>query len=218
MTFNRLRVWMKSWIYAPQHQLDADFAAAELWARQYSPVGQPDTYEVIHEFSQKQYDMRVGLAEALDKKADDLMRFVVLIVGAIVAAASTRLIRIESSAALALAILAILAFLASVGIAAIARIPAELSAPMTAQEILAVADSAVLPTKEQIHSVAAASLHVAVIGIDIINKWKSIQIKRATRCFFFGIAFFLLALTPSKFWTSPTTRSGVELRFEFKSS
>ena len=93
--------------------------------REYSPIGREENSDVILEFSKAQYDLISEMITDIDKKADDLMRTILAVFGAVLAVASTRIIQVESP--WSWVGLTGLVVLASGGvIAAVARIPSPL--------------------------------------------------------------------------------------------
>ena len=181
------RSWWRSWVSPPDVRNSAGFLEAERWAIGYAPAGQDEAYAPAREFAQKQFDLIVGLSETLDKKADDWARFATTITGAIVTASSSKLITIRNTP---LFVAALLIILVSVAAAVRARAPIAIITPMTARDLLKVADLPEAPSKGQIESVAAVSYHLAVEGIKSINVWKSQLINIST--FIFGVGFVLL--------------------------
>ena len=95
--------------------------------------------------------------------------------------------------------------------AAMARIPAELTTPMSPRELVQVSDLSLLPSKSQIQSAAAASYHFAVIGATILNKWKTTQLKRANTFFLAGLLLLSLSL-PGNSWTISQFRPGPDVK------
>ena len=92
-----------------------------------------------------------------------------------------------------------------------ARIPAELTTPMSSRELMQVSDLSLLPSKSQIQNTAAASYHFAVIGATILNKWKTTQLKRANTFFLAGLLLLSLSL-PGNSWTISQFRPGPDVK------
>lgn len=132
----------------------------------------------------------INLSEGLDKKADEQVRFMVTIVGAVTAAAAAKLFNVEKIRHLpaGLALVGIgLAILAAIR----ARTPQSTATPMSPRDLLTVADLESKPTPEQMESVIAASYHVAIFGMRSLTLWKARLLNRSTLAFAIGFALLL---------------------------
>jgi hypothetical protein len=154
------------------------------------------------------------MIDALDKKADDLMRTILTVFGAALAVATTRIIQLEVPW-LYSAVLGLITLAFGVVIAAAARIPAPLETPMSPRELMAVSDLHMLPSRSQVQSAPAASYHLAFLGAKIMNKWKTTQLKRANRFFLTGLMLLPLSVG-GNFWTAKPRRQGLDMKFELR--
>jgi hypothetical protein len=187
----RSRIWLRSWIFAPSPDFDSATIAATTWALDYAPKGDEDVYSLIAEFAEHQYTQTVANYDSLDRKADELIRLTTTISGAILTAAASKFVAFHHAW---LAYLALAPTALSVFTAIRARTPGGAAIPITARDLLAVADLDMKPTSHQIESVIAASLHVTILGMRTITTWKGIQIRRATTAFLVAFILLLLAL------------------------
>lgn len=185
------RSWWRSWAYPPDVRGGEEFLEAERWAIAYAPAGRDEAYSVVVDFAKKQFDLVSGMSDTLDKKADEWAKFAVAITGAILTAASTKLIAIKHPYLFGVAIAFILA---SVAVAIRARAPVAIITPMTIRDLLKVADLSSQPTRGQVESVAGATYHLAVEGIKQINVWKSSMINSSTVVFCVGFALLFGAI------------------------
>ncbi len=158
------------------------------------PRGQDDVYALMAQFSENQYNFMVDLSEGLDKKADEQLRFMAAIFGAITAAAGAKLITFERPwLALASLLPICLALVTAVRI----RTPQSNATPMSPRDLLAVADLESRPAKHQMESVIAASYHVAILAMRGLTTWKARMLGRSSMAFL--IAFFLLLVAIIRF-------------------
>ncbi len=206
--------YVRTWLRPPLLGLDEGIREAKAWAELYSPVGREDNGELMLTYAKDQYTSLVTTIGELDKKADDLTRTILTVFGAVLAVASTRIVVVGSPWSI-LAVSGLLAQAAGIVIAAATRIPAELETPMEPRRLMAVSDLDILPTKSQMQSVAAASYHVAFIGAALLNRWKTIQLRRANRCFLIGLALLLLALLANHL-RPQQARRGTVVKFELQ--
>lgn len=180
---------LRSWFYPPAQRFEPEFADATRWAEEYAPQGQEDVYALISQFAENQYKFMVDLSEGLDKKADEQLRFMSTIFGAITAAAAAKLITFERP-------WLALASLIPIGLALVTamrtRTPQSNATPMSTRDLLAVADLKCKPQRYQIESVVAASYHVATFAMETLTTWKARMLVRSALAFL--IAFFLLLL------------------------
>ena len=98
-----------------------------------------------------------------------------------------------------------------------ARIPAELTTPMSPRELMQVSDLPLLPSKSQMQSVAAASYHFAITGATILNRWKTAQLKRANGFFLAGLVFLGLSL-PGNSWTLGSRPPSLEVKPQLRAN
>jgi hypothetical protein len=205
----RISAYLLSWFRAPRLDADADYQAAKDWARLYSPTGREENGDVLLQFSKDHYTLVSSMLGELDKKADDLMRTTLAVFGAVLAAVSAHIVQIAQPW-IWFAVFGLTALAIGVGLAAVARIPAELTTPMSPKELMQVSDLSMLPSKSQMQSVAAASYHVAVTGATILNRWKTAQLRRANRFFLAGLVLLRLSL-PGNSWNLGAFRAGPEV-------
>ena len=179
----RAWIWLRSWIYPPSARFDSEFIDATNWAEGYAPSGNEEVYVLISKFSEIQYNLMLSLSDGLDKKADEQVRFMVTIVGAIIAAAAGKLVRFERPS---LAFIGLLPICLALFTAIRVRTPQSSTTPMSPRDLLAVADLESKPTKHQIDSVIAASYHVAIFGMRSLATWKARLLNRSTMVFLIG--------------------------------
>jgi hypothetical protein len=188
-----LLIAIRSWVYPPSPHFDSEFIGANSWAEGYLPQGDPAAYGRVSKFAEAQYAFMIDLSEGLDKKADEQVRFMITIVGAVTAAAAAKLFKVEgirpipASVALACICLAIYAAIR-------ARTPQSNATPMSPRDLLKVTDLASKPTLEQIESVIAASHHVAILGMRSLTTWKARLLNRSALAFAIGFALLLYSL------------------------
>lgn len=212
-----LKIYLASWVMPPSVKDDADHEAAKNWAKGYSPAGREENGEVLLDFAQSQYELLTGMVTDLDKKSDDLMKIILTIFAAVLTLASTKIIQVSGIPAL-VAIAGLFFLALSVVLATLLRMPAPLEIPMAPKDLMEVSDlPKILPSKSQVQSAAAASYHVAVIGAMIINEWKTTQLQRANRFFLMGLLVLAFSLLCNR-WTSGPVRTGLDLKFELKTS
>jgi hypothetical protein len=187
-------IWFRSWVYPPSARFDSEFIDATRWAEGYSPSGQEDVYALVSTFSEKQYNFMLSLSDGLDKKADEQLRFMATVVGAITASAAGKLVRFEHPW---LAVISLFPILLALVAAMRARTPQSSATPMSPRDLLKVADLASKPTKHQVESVIAASYHVAIFGMRSLTTWKARLLNRSTMAFLIGFGLLLVSIIPS---------------------
>lgn len=176
----------KEWLLAPDLRLDAPYREAVNWTREFTPQPDKDSYSVAYEYAKRKYDQSVAHFDALDKKADELMRTAVTIAALLVAAIKALDVDVTGWV-----IGASLAFLATVILAAITRRPTLQATPGSVREVLDFVDDFRIHDRHQIEALVAASLRCAIVGTQPAIRWKSNQISRATVLFVAGILLLL---------------------------
>lgn len=177
----------KSWIIAPPFEQDAQYQEAVAWAREFSPEPGKEAYGAALQHAKEKYGNSVSHFDALDRKADDLMKISVTVAALLVAA--VRALQVEMTSGL---IGAFLCFLAAVILCAIARRPSLQATPGSTREVLGFVEDFRIRDRFQIEALLAASLHCAAVGIQPQIRWKSDQVSRATGLFIAGIILLLL--------------------------
>jgi hypothetical protein len=174
---------------------DSGLVEAREWARQYMPRGQEAVYEIAAKYAEQQYESMIKLSELLDRKADELARFMITLVAAVVAAISARIMSIHHPWT---AVGALILVFFAVHVLMRARTPTAGSTPLDPRDLLAVIDLDIdpRPSESQIYGVLAVSYHVAVLGMRSLTTWKSRMLQRATLLFLAAFALLLLAITP----------------------
>lgn len=176
------------WILAPDLELDAPYRDAILWAREFTPQAEKDSYGVAYEHAKRKYDRSVAHFDALDKKADELMRTAVTIAALFVAAIKALDVNVTGWTIGAFAM-----FLLTIVLAAITRRPTLQATPGSVREVLDFVDDYRIHDRHQIEALVAASLRCAIVGMQPAIRWKSNQISRATALFVGGVLLLLPA-------------------------
>jgi hypothetical protein len=189
----RLWIWLRSWIYPPSARFDSALIDAIEWAEGYAPSGQEDVYALVATFSEKQHNLMLSLSDGLDKKADEHLRFMTTVVGAITAAAAGKLVRFEHPW---LAFLSLFPILLALVAALRARAAQVVETPTSPRALLGVADLEPRPARHQVESTIAASYHVAIFGMKSLTTWKARLLNRSTLAFLIGFALLLLSIIP----------------------
>jgi hypothetical protein len=175
-----------TWVSAPPFESDASYLAAVAWAREFSPEAGKDSYSAALQHANQKYSTSLGHFDALDKKADDLMRTAVTVAALLVAA--VKAFDVEMSGWM---VAAFLCFLAAVVVSAIARRPGLQATPGEIREVLGFAEDFRISDRFQVEALVAASLHCAVVGMEPAIRWKSDQLRRATVLFVVGVLLLL---------------------------
>ena len=186
----RLLIWLRGCFSPPSLLFDSDFIAASKWAEEYAPTGQAEVYKLVSAFAERQYNLALASSDGLDKKADELLRYMAAITGALTAAASAKLIKFEHPAIVVFG--AILVTWAIV-LAFRSRAPTSMRTPMRPADLLKVADLESQPTASQLEGVLAASYHVAIERMQTLTTWKSALLNQSSLAFLAGCLLFLLA-------------------------
>ena len=181
----------RSWHSPPPESLDLGFLDASQWARDYLPTGQDEVYALISPYAQNQYDYMVAVSDALDKKADDQLRYMWTLSAGLIAAWGAKWVVFERPCFAFIGL--ILASLALVT-AFVSKRPVGNTTPMNPRGVLAVADHKSRPSKPQLESVIAASYHVAIVGMKILTKWKAGSLNLSFWLFVAASLFLLLAI------------------------
>ena len=176
----------RDWFVAPAFHDDADFQNAVLWAREFTPERDKESYSVACEHAKRKYDQTVAHFDALDKKADDLMKTAVTIAALLVGAIKA----LEVGITIWL-ISAFLAFLGTIILAAIARRPTLQATPGSVHELMGFVEDFRIHDRYQIEALVAASLRCAIVGTSLSIRWKSNQLSRATVLFVSGVLLLL---------------------------
>ncbi len=186
-------IWLRSWVFPPSVRFDSEFIEATRWAEGYSPQNPGEVYARVSKFAESQYQYMTSLSDGLDKKADDLLRFMTTIMGVVIAAGAGRLITFERPWAALLSLGPIsLALIAAIRI----RTPQSTTTPMNPRELLKIADLKSTPTAEQLESVLAASYHVAILGMKSLTSWKARMLNRSVLAFLTAFLLLLGSIIP----------------------
>ena len=132
--------------------------------------------------AKRKYDQTVTHFDAIDKKADDLMKSAVTIAALLVGA--IKALGVDVTGWL---ICSFLAFLSTIILAAIARRPTLQATPGSVHEILGFVEDFRIRDRHQIEALVAASLRCAIVGTQLSIQWKSDQVSRATVLFVIGV-------------------------------
>jgi hypothetical protein len=188
----RAWLWLRSNISQPS--IDSVIAEETSWAQGYVPNGDEAVYEIISKYAENQYTSLVILSDNLDKKADEHLRFMTTLVGAVTALAASKLVGFAHPwlTGVSLFILSI-AFLAAMK----ARTPMTSAFPMTPRDVLNIADQGSRPGKHQIETVIVASYQVTITGMKSTVGWKARLIKMSIYGFFPGFGLLLGSLIPN---------------------
>lgn len=174
------------WLRAPSFEQDAAYRQSVVWAREFTPESGKDSYSVAYEHAKRKYDQSVAHFDALDKKADALMRTAVTIAALLVGAVKALDVSVTGWM-----IGAFLLFLATIVISAITRRPTLHATPGSVHEVLGFVDDFRIHDRHQIEALVAASLRCAIVGTQLAIRWKSKQISRATALFVTGVLLLL---------------------------
>jgi hypothetical protein len=190
--------WLSTWWHPPDNLLG--LLETEEWVYGYaSPREDEDgAYSLAMEYASKRYEEIAKIAEALDRKLDDLGR-TALTIGTIVATVA-RIAGFPGGlmrSPLMIGAIALSALTVIVG--SVSRRPTQSRMPMNPRTLLEVVDLPARLPKSKIEGVAAASYHYALIGMTFVTEWKAKQLKRATWLFCLSLVLIvaLLALTPN---------------------
>jgi hypothetical protein len=189
----RIWIWLRSWVYPPSSRFDSELIEATERAEGYIPSGQEDVYALIATFSEKQHNLMLSLSDGLDKKADEQLRFMTTVVGAITAAAAGKLVRFEHPW---IAFLSLFPILLALVAALRARAPQVVETPSNPRALLGVADLEPRPARHQVESAIAASYHVAIFGMKSLTTWKARLLNRSSLAFLIGFALLLVSIIP----------------------
>jgi len=202
--------YWKTWWFAPKIDVlgsSSTYDAAQEWAKRYLPTRDDDIYSAILKHAEGHYQLSLDMVNALDRKADDLMKFAGVI-GAAIATAG----RIAGMNGIVsgsrLFPLSVASLVVTVLIAARTRRPATMATALDISAAIEIADVSTVPpvvsdppvdpsdwpppTKFQFEAALAASYHAAATGLLVVIDWKASQLRRAT--FFFCLGMVLLAL------------------------
>ena len=202
-----------NWLAPPKAEEDQSFKESKDWVSNYSPVGLPENGEFLVDFAKNQYDLIRGMVDELDKKADDLMRTILAVFGALLTLVTLKVISIDSGISV-LTVAGLFSQFTGLLIATFSRIPTSLQTPTSPKDLIMVSDGPSHPTKAQLQSAVAASYHLAYLGEQILNKWKSNRLKLANRLFLLGLVLLAIAL-PVNYWTDRSHRSGGHIKVEW---
>ncbi len=171
---------------------DPAFLAASKWARRYVPKSGVE-YAGVMEYAARRYERLLEDMEALDRKADDLVRYVGTItplVAGVVAAASVIgpgwLLVVLMAPPLALLVLA-------AGLAAVARAPAVHPIPGQARQIVRAAEGELVEGEQQTGALIAVLYHCAAVALRAFVEEKARRVGRA----YWAFIGALLAFVPS---------------------
>lgn len=176
----------REWLLAPALADDVAYQQAVAWAREFTPEPGKDSYSVAFEHAKRKYDENVAHFDALDKKADELMRTAVTIAALLVGAIKALDVTVTPWL-----IGAFLAFLGTIIVSAIARRPTPQATPGSVQEVLRFVEDFRIQDRHQIEALVAASLRCAIVGTQLAIRWKSDQVSRATALFVTGVLLLL---------------------------
>ncbi len=126
-------IWVRSWAFPPSSHFDSEFIGAVSWAEGYSPQGEQEVYALVSKFAATQYTLMINLSDALDKKADEQVRFMLTIVGAVTAAAAAKLFKVEDIRPI-LACAALVFICLTIYAAIRARTPQSIATPMSTRD------------------------------------------------------------------------------------
>jgi hypothetical protein len=191
----RLLIWGRSWLYPPSPRFDSEFIDADRWAEGYIPQGDSAVYSLVAKVAESQYNFMISLSDSLDKKADDQVRFIATLVGAVTAAASAKVFKVEFVRP-GLAIWALVFIFPAIFVAWRARAPQKSAIPMSPRDFLRVADLSSKPPSHQMESVIAASYHVAIFRMRSLTTWKARLLNRSALAFTIGFALLLASIIP----------------------
>lgn len=172
----------REWFVAPVLQDDADYQDAVRWAREFTPEPNKDSYSVAYEHAKRKYDQSVAHFDALDKKADELMKTAVTIAALLVGA--IKAIDVNVTPWL---VGAFPAFLGTIILSAITRRPTLQATPGSVHEVVGFVEDFRIRDPHQVEALVAASLRCAVVGTRMSIRWKSNQVSRATVLFVVGV-------------------------------
>lgn len=176
----------REWILAPVLEGDADYQEAVRWAREFGPEPEKISYSIAYEYAKRKYDQSVAHFDALDKKADDLMKTAVTIAALLVGAIKALEVNVTPWL-----IGAFLAFLGTIILSAISRRPTLQATPGSVHEVLGFVEDFRIQDRHQIVALVAASLRCAIVGTRMSIRWKSNQVSRATVLFVIGVLLLL---------------------------
>ena len=193
------RSYLGGFWYPPSLDESVVYQRAKDWVEEYRPTASIDAvYAPSLKFAEKRYEQALKLTDGLDRKSDDIVRTAGVIAGVVAAAARISGAGVSDMTKISLyVIVALGVFVLAVLLAVRARAPADLATPMEVKDVLMVAefqqfDPEAGPTGPttvpMLEAATAASYHLAVIGMDVINDWKARQLGRSSVAFCIGVA------------------------------
>jgi len=176
---------------------DDEYQAQVTWAKGYVPkAGKP--YEQAHEYAAWRYDVLRDHWDALDKKADDIIRYGGILLTA-VGTLSTILVvqhaddpKFWVGAWMLLPSFVLVA--ASIVLALLARKPESLTVPGNAREVLGFVEDDRITDEQQIRALIGAALHAATAGLRPLVTEKARRITVALIAMTIGLALLALPL------------------------
>ena len=154
---------------------------AEIWFRSYFNANTRTDSEAIYEFAIKRWGICLAAKEAIDSKADAVLKFFTVLAASMVTIAKIAGI---SHDAMAYLVPSIGCFCASCVFALVAMKPVEWPSPLNVKVAFEECDNDPMRQKTQL----AASLHCAIVGSNIVLKRKSKCLEYANALAVLGIA------------------------------
>ena len=188
-------------LFAPYHELwrsDRTFKDTEKWAKEYPPQPGKD-YSIALAYAKDYYGILSDAFDALDQKADSLVKHTSALAALIAVIASA--VNIYSSGdhfsvpnvAGVLSLLAVLLFILAAVVAIRACAPGYQAAPTSPAEIIRTIEDPKLQDDKQISGVQAASFHAASVGLRVAIEMKARRVALASGCLVVGLLLQLAA-------------------------
>jgi hypothetical protein len=174
-------IWLRLAV-CPKFADDENYKSATQWIENFTPSSSSEGYDKALAYAWRKYDQVTSASEALDKKADNLMRNAGLVAGLLGLAINT--IQIGYPQWL---IPSLVAFTASLMLAAFACNPTGGATTASVQDVLDDVTSG-----HSSDAWIAASISCAIAGRSAMNNWKAERIRWATYAFCAGLSLFLV--------------------------
>jgi hypothetical protein len=170
------------WLWAPSIESDGPYQEAVVWAREFTPVADKNSYSAALDHAHRKYALSVDHFDAIDKKTDDLMKTAVTLTALLVGA--VKALQIDLTWWFTASFLC---FIAAIILTVIARRPTLAETPGRVRDVLEFVEDFRIQDRYQIEALLAASFHCAVVGTQPLIRWKAQQLLRATALFLLGV-------------------------------
>jgi hypothetical protein len=168
---------------APRYTDTPEYENATKWLGEFKPIDS-DGYVKGLEYAWKMFEKIASAGDALDRKADNIIKSAGLIAGLLGLAINT--LRVGEPTAFAPALIA---FVVSLLFAAVACSPTANAASAGVNDLL----DDITDGKHK-DAFVAASIHCAIAGCSAVNDWKARRIRWSTTAFVIGLCLLLLPI------------------------